>query len=568
MEQVIEHKTCKKCQIDFNITDRDLEFYDKVSPIFASKKYSIPTPKLCPDCRQQRRLTFRNERSLYKRKCDITNQDIVSIYSPDKPHKIYELNYWKSDKFDPMKYWREFDFSRSFFEQYAELILDIPKNSINSSSSNENSEYVNYCSYMKNCYLIFDSMKTEDSYYWVKVTSSKNCIDNTHLYFSENCYECNDSSKCYWVSFSRFCEWCNHWMFLSNCIGCEDCLMCFWLVNKKYHFKNKEYTKQEYERIKSEYLNKINSWNIQEVKKEFNDFASNQVHKNLNIIWSENCSWNNITNSSNSSHCFDVVGIQNCKYSTAIFNSQDCYDYESWWDKSFMIYDSIAVWSRSNNVLFSSWALSWASNSIYCAYSSRCKNVFGCSWIRDKEYCILNKQYTKDEYEKLVPKIIEKMKADGEWWEFFPASMSPFGYNETVANEYFPLGKEEALEKWFNWSDYEAPFPKVEKIISASKLPEDITDIPDDILGWAIECEVTKKPFRIIKPELEFYRKHNFPIPKRHPDQRHLDRMSIRNPRKLHDRQCDKCNKDIQSTYDPNTSETVYCEACYNESIY
>jgi hypothetical protein len=27
-----------------------------------------------------------------------------------------------------------------------------------------------------------------------------------------------------------------------------------------------------------------------------------------------------------------------------------------------------------------------------------------------KEYCILNKQYTKEEYEILVPKIIEHMK--------------------------------------------------------------------------------------------------------------------------------------------------------------
>lgn len=56
-------------------------------------------------------------------------------------------------------------------------------------------------------------------------------------------------------------------------------------------------------------------------------------------------------------------------------------------------------------------------------------------------------------------------------------------------------------------------------------LPEDISKIPDDILNWAIECEVTKKPFRIIKQELEFYRKHNIPIPRRHPDQRYIDRL-------------------------------------------
>ena len=146
--------------------------------------------------------------------------------------------------------------------------------------------------------------------------------------------------------------------------------------------------------------------------------------------------------------------------------------------------------------------------------------------------------------------------------------MSPFGYNETVANEYFPLSKQEALDKGFNWSDYEAPFPKVEKIIPASKLPQEITDIPDDILNWAIECEITKKPFRIIKAELEFYRKHKLPIPKRHPDTRHADRMKLRNPRKLYDRNCDKCKKDIETTYSSERKEIVYCETCYNKNIY
>ncbi len=145
----------------------------------------------------------------------------------------------------------------------------------------------------------------------------------------------------------------------------------------------------------------------------------------------------------------------------------------------------------------------------------------------------------------------------------------------------------------FNWSDYEAPFPKVDKIIPANKLPDDISKIPDDILNWAIECEVTGRPFRIIKQELEFYRKHNLPIPRRHPDQRHLDRMALRNPRKLYERVCDcenceenhkqrgvlkeeefdmntrtgKRAKKMITTYAPERTEMVYCEECYNREV-
>ena len=223
-------------------------------------------------------------------------------------------------------------------------------------------------------------------------------------------------------------------------------------------------------------------------------------------------------------------------------------------------------------------------------YSDNClnnsRNCFGCIGLKNNdEYCILNKQYTKEEYETLVPKIIEHMMKTGEWGEFFPSSMSPFGYNETVAMEYYPIsppltppyqgGGEEVppltrgrLGGGFNWSTYESPPPKVDKVIPADKLPSNIEDIPDDILNWAIECEVTKKPFRIIQQELGFYRKHHLPIPRRHPDQRHLDRMQLRNPRKLYERTCDKCHKQIQTTYAPERPEIVYCETCYNKEVY
>ena len=103
-ETLVETKSCKHCGASFPITDKDLEFYDKVSPVFAGKKYQIPTPAFCPDCRQQRRLSFRNERKLYKRKCDLTGKDIISIYSPDKVYTVYEQSEWWSDKWDPLDY--------------------------------------------------------------------------------------------------------------------------------------------------------------------------------------------------------------------------------------------------------------------------------------------------------------------------------------------------------------------------------------------------------------------------------------------------------------------------------
>ena len=89
--------------------------------------------------------------------------------------------------------------------------------------------------------------------------------------------------------------------------------------------------------------------------------------------------------------------------------------------------------------------------------------------------------------------------------------------------------------------EYPINIPENAQTIKAQDIPVNIQDITDDILNKVIICGVTGKPFRIIKPELEFYRTHNLSVPHKCPDQRHLERIQSRNPRKLRDRQCNKC---------------------------
>jgi hypothetical protein len=206
---------------------------------------------------------------------------------------------------------------------------------------------------------------------------------------------------------------------------------------------------------------------------------------------------------------------------------------------------------------------------IYCdCCFGNASNLFGCVSVKKSNYCIFNKQYSKEEYEKLVPKIIQHMRRSGEFGEFLPIACSPFSYNETPAQEHYPLTKEEALRRGWKWKDQVDEVPKVEKIIPAEKLPDSINDIPDDILNWAISCEVTKRPFRIVKQELAFYRTMGLPIPHFHPDERHRRRMALRNPRKLWNRTCAKCQKEIATSYSPDRPEIVYCESCYLAEVY
>ena len=337
--------------------------------------------------------------------------------------------------------------------------------------------------------------------------------------------------------FSQYCTQCRSSMFLRDCIQCQDCFLCVNLVNRQYCIRNVQYLKEEYfQRVSVERIACIQNHTLVET------FWQQYPYRYSYIIGGEKCDGNDIIKSKECHESYSISDSEDIKYTTDSFEAKDVMDVSAFGAHMQLVYDSAVVGRNASNILFCDSAVLDVSNLIYCFYCALgSHDLFACSGLRNKSYCILNKQYTKEEYESLVPKIIAHMRETGEWGEFFPASISPFGYNETVAQEYFPMTREEALAKGFNWSDYEPPAPQVSKTIPADRLPDRIEDIPDDILNWAIVCEVSGKPFRIIRQELEFYRKHQLPIPRRHPDQRHLDRMSLRNPRKLFERKCDKC---------------------------
>ena len=156
------------------------------------------------------------------------------------------------------------------------------------------------------------------------------------------------------------------------------------------------------------------------------------------------------------------------------------------------------------------------------------------------------------------------MKSTGEWGEFFPSSISPFAYNETVAFEYFPLTKEEALSKGYKWKDEDEQSQYQGMSYS---VPDRIEDVNNDICDAVLTCEQTGKPFKVLPVELEFYRKMKLSIPKKCPDQRHFDRLSECQPRTLWDRSCMKCGVDVQTIYSTNSSETIYCSNCYLDIV-
>ena len=559
MEKIVEAKKCKNCGIDFNITDKDILMLNDLSPVIDWGKFSLPNPTFCPDCRLQRKLTFRNDKKLYKRKCDFTGKTIISMYSPECEVKIYDKDIRHSDKRDPLDYWLDIDFDKSFFDQFKQLYHSVPQSSLINEES-ENSDYCQHCANMKWCYLVHWSANVQDSYYWYRIVDCNNVYDSTRINRSSNIYQSLDIDDSSSLFFSQNCKNCFNSWYLYNCIWCQDCFACVNLVNASYCIENKQYTKEDYHKkialLKNEYNSGL-----------FKEFYLTFPHKNLDIIWSENVTWDNIQNSQNIDWSFNIHNCENIRYWWDLYNKMelvmDCF--AGYWPAT-KIYESVAAWIGSYNNYFLYYCYPcW--DAYYSIWCFNCKHIFLCNWLQNKEYCILNKQYTKEEYKIIIPQIIRAMMVFKEWWEFFPASISLFSYNETIAQEHFPFSKQEAINKWFKRSDYESPIPNVVKVYKKSDI-EALIGLDDDILNYTIECEVTWRPFRIIKKELDFYRKYKLCLPTKHPDIRHQERLSQKNPRKLRDKKCDKCWVDIKTTYSPDRSEVIYCEWCYNQEIY
>ncbi len=558
-------KTCRQCSASFEITKDDLAFYEKVSPVFNGIIELIPPPTLCPDCRQQRRLAFRNAHVLYKRKCDLTGQMIISTASPDKPYNVFNHADWWSDKWDPLSFGRAFDSSKSFFVQTHALQLAVPRLSLGNWSS-ENSEYVAIGADNRNCYMASPCFRSEDCYFGDSIYSCKDCIDCLLCEDCEIGYECVNCKGCYALSFSQNCINCRNGWFLKDCTGCTDCIGCFGLRNQRLHIFNKPMKEDEYREILKRLTDPLTQNNIEDMRRSFRETELRLPHVSMRETLSENCRGNEFIECKNCIESYDLKRCEDVKYCYRVFDAKDSYDLSKCGVEGLEhCYELMNAGYSNNHVLFCHVTQS-SSDCFYCEHCFSCRNCFGCIGLRHKDHCILNKQYTKEEYEKLVPAIIECMRNTGEWGEFFPTAVSPFAYNETVAQEYFPLTENEVREKGWQWHTEEDT--RKNYLGPQTEIPEDIRSIGDDITQHILVCEKTGKLFKIIPQELKFYREMGIPVPRKCPDQRHKERMALRNPRKLWNRECAKCRKPIETSYAPERPEIVYCEECYLASVY
>ena len=587
-----EIRSCQNCKQNFTIEPDDFGFYEKIK---------VPPPTFCPECRFQRRLLFRNNRVFYKRECILCKKSLLAIYHQERPYIVYCRDCWLSDKWNPMDYGHNYDFSIPFFTQFKSLQKSVPRMNL----YRDNFVLSDYCNYgldFKECYLLFGGKGNERIYFGNQVVGSRDSLDiafSEKIEFSYENFECQRTNKLF---FSHHSSDCVDSSYLIDCRNCMNCFGCVSLVNKQHCIFNKQYSKEEYQNIIKFMDLGSYSGHIENLKK-LRELELKIAHRYARIYKSTNSDGDDLSEVRNTHNSFSSSQAEDSKYLFFCRNgTKDCYDTSFQGFNAELLYE-IAHGFAGSNTAFSIRNLH-NQNTYYSEECQNCLNVFGCEGLRKKQYCILNKQYTKEEYEELVPKIIQHMNdmpyedSKGrvyKYGEFFPLELSPFAYNETIAQEYFPLTKEGALGQGYMWEDRETKNYKIE--IENKDIPDHIKDVAEDIENKVIACEHGGKckdqcteAFKIIPDELKFYKRMNLPLPRLCPNCRHYERLKQRNPLKLWHRRCqcaggksdngiyantishlhgaDHCPVEFETSYAPDRPEIVYCEKCYQQEVY
>jgi len=564
----METKNCQNCKKNFIIEPDDFLFYEKIK---------VPPPTWCPECRFMRRLSFLNWFTLYKRECDSCHLGMISTIREDNPLKVFCAKCWWADNWDGTEYGQDYDETRPFLEQMLELRNKSTFMSNESLySSLVNSPYVNAAAYQKDCFMVFNADYGERTAYCMVYAHINECLDGYRLKNCELCYECTGMYKSYHCIYSEELDSCTDVYFSRACFGCTDCFGCINLRNKSYSIFNEQYTKEEYfEKLKSFRLDTIKG--IESARKESYEFWMKNPQRavqgnGLNV----NTTGDFVYESKNAKDGYMISGAEDSRYVQMLTMgpTKNCYDYTNWGNNAENLYECLTVGEGASGNKFCVQCWPNAIDNEYCIYTIQSKDCFGCVNLKRKQYCILNKEYSKEEYFKLKERIIADMKVNpyidsvGRIWgygEQLPFNFSPFAYNETMAQYYFPLTETEAERNNMTW--YNSPESNHEISMKSENLPKDTSSVSNDILKEIIECTDCGKGYKFNEIELMLYKKIKVPLTTRCWKCRFKRRFDRVNKPNLYDRKCPKCEADIKTSYAPDRPEIVYCESCYQQEV-
>lgn len=500
---------CRVTGKPFEVSELEQELLQRAGTLHPMLKESFPLVDIHPLERLRMVFALSSTTSLYNAKSAISGQPQISRFDPALPYKICTYDEFFSDAVDNTLFGRDYDFSRPFFEQWHELTQAVYLCPLNNNNA-VNSPYANGAGNVKNCYLVSAAFDCEDCAYGTDLSKCISCFHCVKIQDCQNCYMSADLQGCY------ACFFCQHVRSSSDCIasfdlvGCKNCLGCVGLRYQEYCIYNEQKTKEEYEAFLQEHPVATHSAEFLSGMERLRTTMGHVLETNMNI---QNSTGEFLTNSTDSQHCYFSDSLQNCAYVVAAHHAKD---------------SAYAFIVRSELVFGGTYAdtrLSWQSFScfggeghMYNLYLfQNCNYCFGCSALRGKSYCILNKQYTKEEYEALLPRIIAHMKSTGEWGQPTPVRYSPHSYEDATAHKFLaPIPEEEARRRGYFFAD----LPKTEQNTSGvpiDALPLELTqENIHSILEQTFLCPVSQNLMRFTSQEVAFCLQFRLPLPRKH----------------------------------------------------
>ncbi|MDD3302360.1 MAG: hypothetical protein PHN31_02310 [Candidatus Gracilibacteria bacterium] len=438
---------------------------------------------------------------------------------------IVDIKEFENNRDDLLKKSIGYDSDINFFENFKNLFLNIRMCNTLSFGYNENTEFADTIFMSKKVYLGFIIINNcENIMYSISVKDNCNDVINGLSVWngSSIVYQSAGILKGFKIFYSRYIINSNNIWFSSNLIGCEECIFCSNLENKKYYINNKEFEKTQYF-IQKEIILKD--------KYNFIDFFNNVDKKGENLL-SDNVIGNYIINSSNVNNgyfCSNVRNGKNIFLVGGMDNNTNIYD--AFTAGSPYGDDLYGVMGVSGNNIYNSAHIIESSNIFYSYFLNSCSYCLGCIGLKNKQYCILNQQYTKEDWEIEVLKIFKKMEEEGILGNFFPGTINPFYFNDTISGLIGGFKKEEVKDKGYMWRDkmIKVDVPKGTEIIKVDDLIN--YEGYDENENWFINPKILKfiiqdkkgNYYKVIKEEYDFLVKNSLPLPRLH----RFDRMKL-----------------------------------------
>ncbi len=549
----METRVCAYCKENFTIEDRELLMYGKVDLVI---------PDICRTCRWKQHMAFWPFGKFRSGTSDFSKEKFITVLPEKARYPIYLSKEWWGDGWDAMDYAKEYDPNRSFFEQLKELQEKVPRPH-QQGAQNLGCDWCDDAWESKNCYLSRSVKNCENLAYGYRAIDCKDSVDISHVFVLDQCYDCTYCFNSYNLLFSKNCRDCLDSTFLFDCRNSSNCFMCWNLRGKQYCIENVQYSKEEYE----EKLKSINLGSYKELeayKERYREILKkNVVHRenfNIKTYDSVGCY---MTNCNNCTHVYSWEDSENCLNCLRGLKARDNIDLTGCWYIEMSGNNSCST--NAYQLKYSIWC-DGARYSEYCDQCLEIENCFGCVGLRKKKNCILNKQYTKEEYEKLKENIISDMKKRGEYGKFPGYSLGLCPYNLSTGAIYFPEVTENYVkDKGGYWDAQEEK--GVDGLLT-SNLPDSLSEVSDSITKQALICPVTGWRYNISQSEFDFLKRKNIALPRVHFDVRTKERLLLLSQTKSQPYTCTYCSKDINAYYPKDWGyEKIACENCYQQNI-